>query len=109
MGSSPAPAGDVARAPSSSRGIPATGGPVPETAAANVNSGHIAFQWSIGDVVLGASVHGITARNKELVRELLFRAELVGPGAWPPFLRAPAYGLRPSSQATTARRSFRGE
>jgi hypothetical protein len=52
----------------------------PETAAANVNSGHIAFQWSMGDVVLGASVHGITAQNRKLVRELLFQSELVGPG-----------------------------
>ena len=51
----------------------------PETAAANVNSGHIAFQWSMGDVVLGASVHGITAQNRKLVRELLFQSELVGP------------------------------
>ena len=52
----------------------------PETAAANVNSGHIAFQWSMGDVVLGASVHGITAQNRKLVRELLFQSELVNPG-----------------------------
>ena len=50
-----------------------------ETAVANVNSGHIAFQWSVDGVVFGASVHGITAQNKELVRELLFQSELVLP------------------------------
>jgi hypothetical protein len=52
----------------------------PETKAANVNSGHVAFQWSMGDVVLGTSVHGMTAENRKLVRELLFESELVSPG-----------------------------
>jgi len=51
-----------------------------ETKAANVNSGHVAFQWSMGDVVLGTSVHGMTAENRKLVRELLFESERVSPG-----------------------------
>ena len=52
-----------------------------ETKAANVNSGHVAFQWSMGDVVLGTSVHGMTAEDRKLVRELLFESELVSPGS----------------------------
>jgi hypothetical protein len=35
----------------------------------------------MGDVVLGASVHGMTAENRKLVRELLFESELVSPGS----------------------------
>jgi len=40
----------------------------------------LAFQWSMGDVVLGTSVHGMTTENRKLVRELLFESELVSPG-----------------------------
>jgi hypothetical protein len=34
----------------------------------------------MGDVVLGVSVHGITAENRKLVRELLSQSELMSPG-----------------------------
>jgi hypothetical protein len=45
----------------------------------NLNSGHVAFQWSANDVVYGVSVHGITAVNRGVVGELLGRVALVGP------------------------------
>jgi hypothetical protein len=49
---------------------------------ANLNSGHVAFQWtSRRDVVYGLSVHGVTQVNREIVGGLLRRVALVGPGA----------------------------
>jgi hypothetical protein len=52
---------------------PATGG------GANLNSGHVAFQWSAGGLIYGLSVHGITDVNREIVRTLVDQLDLVGP------------------------------
>ena len=51
----------------------------PATRAADLNSGHVAFQWSAGGVIYGLSVHGITNVNRRIVRELLDQLDLVGP------------------------------
>jgi hypothetical protein len=53
----------------------------PHTAAANVNSGHVAFQWTSGEIVYGLSVHGITEQNREIVRELAAQLDLVEPAS----------------------------
>jgi hypothetical protein len=47
--------------------------------AADLNSGHVAFQWSANGVIYGVSVHGNTHVNRRIVRELLDNLELVGP------------------------------
>lgn len=39
--------------------------------AANLNSGHVAFQWAAGDLVYGASIHGSRETDRELVRRLV--------------------------------------
>ncbi len=46
---------------------------------ANLNSGHVAFQWSAGGLIYGLSVHGITDVNRQIVRELFDQLDLVGP------------------------------
>jgi hypothetical protein len=51
----------------------------PHTTAANVNSGHIAFQWRSDDVVYGLSVHGLTGESRRIVRVLAGQLQLVGP------------------------------
>lgn len=51
----------------------------PVTRAANVNSGHIAFQWSEDGLIYGLSVHRISAVNRLLVRRLFDHFDLVGP------------------------------
>jgi hypothetical protein len=43
----------------------------PADAAANLNSGHVAFQWAAGQIVHGASVHGSRESDRELVRRLV--------------------------------------
>jgi hypothetical protein len=51
----------------------------PSGAAANLNSGHVAFQWAApNDVVYGVSVHGVTHVNRQIVRDLISRVALVG-------------------------------
>lgn len=49
------------------------------TRAADLNSGHVAFQWFADGVIYGVSVHGITDVNRRIVRELLDNLDLVGP------------------------------
>jgi hypothetical protein len=46
---------------------------------ANLNSGHVAFQWSVDNVVYALSVHGDAEINRQIVRELLDQLRLVGP------------------------------
>lgn len=46
---------------------------------ANLNSGHVAFQWQLGDVVYGVSVHGITNVSRRIVRAQTARLALVTP------------------------------
>lgn len=46
---------------------------------ANLNSGHIAFQWEHGGLKYGVSVHGDTATNRRLVEALLHELRLVEP------------------------------
>jgi hypothetical protein len=46
---------------------------------ANLNSGHVAFQWSVDGLLYGLSVHGVSGINRQLVRELLDQLHLVGP------------------------------
>jgi hypothetical protein len=53
----------------------------PHSATANVNSGHIAFQWTSDEIVYGLSVHGITEQNREIVRELAAQLDLVEPAS----------------------------
>ena len=48
---------------------------------ANLNSGHIGFQWLVGNLVSGMSVHGLTEVNQQMVRELLGRVEEVRPAS----------------------------
>jgi hypothetical protein len=55
----------------------------PAGATANLNSGHVAFQWRVGEVVYGVSVHGIDNVNRQLVSQLIDRVELVEPVASP--------------------------
>jgi hypothetical protein len=50
----------------------------PSTRVADLNSGHVAFQWVAGGVIYGISVHGITKVNRRIVRELLDHVDLVG-------------------------------
>jgi hypothetical protein len=50
-------------------------------AGGNLNSGHVAFQWSANGVVSGVSAHGFTPVNRALVRRLLDQLVLLGPGA----------------------------
>src|SRR5262245_15604107 len=50
------------------------------SAGANLNSGHVGFEWISADVVYGVSLHGITDVNRRIVRELVAgRLDLVGP------------------------------
>jgi hypothetical protein len=52
----------------------------PAGKSANLNSGHVAFQWTApNDVVYGLSVHGVSGVNRAIVGELLRRVALVGP------------------------------
>ena len=51
----------------------------PATRVANLNSGHVAFQWFAHGLIYGLSVHGITGLNRRIVRELLDNLDLVGP------------------------------
>jgi hypothetical protein len=51
----------------------------PATRVADLNSGHVAFQWFATGVVYGVSVHGINDVNRRIVRELLDHLDLVGP------------------------------
>jgi hypothetical protein len=51
----------------------------PHTASANVNSGHLAFQWEQDGIVYGLSVHGLDETSRSIVRELAPEVELVGP------------------------------
>ncbi len=44
-----------------------------------MNSGHVAFQWRDGDVIHGVSVHGTTDADKDIVRAVVDRLDLVGP------------------------------
>jgi hypothetical protein len=46
---------------------------------ANLNSGHVAFQWRRHGLVYGVSVHGRTATNRRLVESLLEAISLVAP------------------------------
>lgn len=48
-------------------------------AGANLNSGHVAFQWRAGRVVYGLSLHRISEINRQFVRVLLEHVDLVGP------------------------------
>jgi hypothetical protein len=48
---------------------------------ANLNSGHVAFQWRVGGVAYGLSLHGITEINRGLLRQLSGTVTLVGPRA----------------------------
>jgi hypothetical protein len=48
-------------------------------AGANLNSGHVAFQWRAGGVVYGLSLHRISEVNRQFVRVLLEHADLVLP------------------------------
>jgi hypothetical protein len=56
----------------------------PHSASANLNSGHLAFQWTSDEIIYGLSVHGITEKNREIVCELAaqraagFSAEPIG-------------------------------
>jgi hypothetical protein len=51
----------------------------PWTRAADLNSGHVAFQWLADGVIYGVSVHGVTEVNRQILRELLDNLDLVGP------------------------------
>jgi hypothetical protein len=55
----------------------------PHTAAANLNSGHLAFQWTSGQIVYGLSVHTVTEASRQIVRELAAELELVEPSEPP--------------------------
>jgi hypothetical protein len=50
-------------------------------AGGNLNSGHVAFQWSANGVVSGVSAHGFTPVNRALVRTLLDQLVLLSPRA----------------------------
>jgi hypothetical protein len=47
--------------------------------AANVNGGHIAFQWRVGSLIYGLSAHGMSEVNRRLVARVLDQADLVEP------------------------------
>jgi hypothetical protein len=51
----------------------------PASRAADLNSGHVAFQWFAGGRIYGVSVHGNSQINRRIVRELLDHLDLVGP------------------------------
>ena len=50
-------------------------------AGANLNSGHVAFQWRAGRVYYGLSLHRISEVNRQFVRVLLQQVDLVEPRA----------------------------
>jgi len=78
----------------------------PETAAANVNSGHIAFQRSMGDVVLGASVHGITAQSRKQFVNCSFSLSWWAPDPWP--LHQALRPLKPPPEQPSEGRTSQG-
>lgn len=52
----------------------------PDSAAgANLNSGHVGFQWRADRVIYGLSLHRISEVNRQFVRVLLDHVDLVGP------------------------------
>lgn len=51
----------------------------PASRVGDLNSGHVAFQWSAGGVIYGLSLHGINQIDRRIVRELLDNLDLVGP------------------------------
>jgi hypothetical protein len=61
------------------RGHSGTWWACPAGSAANLNSGHLAFQWVSDDVIYGLSVHGINAASRDVVRTLADHVDLVGP------------------------------
>lgn len=53
----------------------------PATRVADLNSGHVAFQWFANGVIYGLSVHGTSRVDRRIVRELLDDLDLVGPSS----------------------------
>jgi hypothetical protein len=51
----------------------------PPGEAANLNTGHVAFQWVENGVVYGLSVHGDASVNEPIVRGVFEQLSLVGP------------------------------
>jgi len=106
MGSSPAPAGGRRKGPEFVAGHSGYWWACPETAAANVNSGHIAFQRSMGDVVLGASVHGITAQSRKQFVNCSFSLSWWAPDPWP--LHQALRPLKPPPEQPSEGRTSQG-
>ena len=73
------PGGGRRRGAASLSGIDGSWWICPAGRSANLNSGHIAFQWRRGAIVYGVSVHGISATNRRLVESLVRAIRLVAP------------------------------
>jgi hypothetical protein len=51
----------------------------PMTGTANLNSGHVAVQWSAGGLIYGISVHGSTDADTQIIRAVFDQLDLIGP------------------------------
>ena len=73
------PGGGVHRGRAAPGGVTGTWWLCPAGRSANLNSGHLAFQWRRRGLIYGVSVHGNTVTNRRLVTSLLHGTRLVGP------------------------------
>jgi hypothetical protein len=71
------------------------------------DSGHVAFQWTSDEIIYGLSVHGITEKNREIVRELAAQFDLVDPRAGTA-QRAAGFSAEPIGSTRTAEVLYSG-